>query len=87
MRKIHFVQLRQILKKLAFKENWVKGSHVVFNNPQADALIILSSHPDYIGPAYLRMVEKVLKGKSIMKKEQFERIFHLNSILEIRQSV
>ena len=78
MRKIHFDQLRQTLKKLGFKENWVKGSHVTFNNPQADALIILSSRQqgEYIRPAYLRMVEKVLEGKGIMKREQFESIFH-----------
>jgi len=78
MRKIHFEQLRQTLKQLGFKENLVKGSHVTFNNPQADALIVLSTHQqgDDIRPAYLRMVEKVLEGKGIMKREQFESIFH-----------
>ena len=44
MRKIHFEQLRQTLKQLGFKENLVKGSHITFNNPQADALIVLSIH-------------------------------------------
>jgi len=77
MFKINFAQLQQTLKKLGFKENWVKGSHVTFNHPQADALIVLSTHQpsDEIRPAYLRMVEKVLEGKGIMDREKFEGLF------------
>ncbi len=78
MLKINFLQLRQVLKKLGFNESWVKGSHVTFNNPQANALILLSTHQkgDDIRPAYLRMVEKVLEEKGIIQRQQFESLFH-----------
>ena len=77
MLRIKFAQLQQTLKKLGFQENWMKSSHVIFNHPQADALIVLSPHQsgDEIRQAYLRMVEKVLEGKGIMQREQFESLF------------
>lgn len=79
MLKINFHQLRQALvEKLGFKETWVKGSYVTFNNPQADAIIVLSSHQidKVVKPAYMRMVEKVLEEKGIIRREQFENLFH-----------
>jgi predicted RNA binding protein YcfA (HicA-like mRNA interferase family) len=78
MLKIKFPQLKQALDKLGFEETWIKGSYVKFNNPQADAIIVLSSHQidKEIKPAYMRMVEKVLEEKGIIRRDKFESLFH-----------
>jgi predicted RNA binding protein YcfA (HicA-like mRNA interferase family) len=44
MLKIKFHKLKQALDKLGFQETWVKGPYVKFNNPQANAIIVLSSY-------------------------------------------
>ncbi|OQY53744.1 MAG: hypothetical protein DRR08_23905 [Candidatus Parabeggiatoa sp. nov. 2] len=78
MLKINFPQLKQALDKLGFEETWVKESYVKFNNPQAYAIIVLSSYEidKEIKPAYMRMIEKVLEEKGIIRRDKFESLFN-----------
>ena len=76
-KQIHFCQLEQALKKLGFEEAWVEDSYVKFNNPKADAIIVLSSSQKDrdLNPSYRRMVERVLEETGIISKGEFENLF------------
>jgi hypothetical protein len=78
-KQIHFSQLEQILKTLGFEEKWVDGKYVIFNNPEADAIIALSSYQKdkVLDPAYQQMVEKVLEETGIMSRDDFEDLLYL----------
>ena len=78
---ISFRQLEGALEKLGFEETWVEDRYVQFKNPQADAIIVLSSHQkeNALHPAYQRMVEKVLEEKGIMSQDKFEKLLHESS--------
>ena len=73
-KQITFHQLKQALERLGFEEIWIEDRYVKFNNPQADAIIVLSGKQKEreLHPAYRRMVEKVLDETGILSKEEFE---------------
>jgi len=72
---IKFSQLEDVLHKLGFEETRVRGSHVKFNNPYANAIIVLSDRKKIVTLNHFRMVEKVLEEKGIINREEFERLF------------
>ncbi len=76
---ITFRQLEQALERLGFEETWVDG-YMKFQNPQADAIIVLSCHQKDrdLHPAYRRMVEKVLEEKGIIGRDGFESLLQYN---------
>jgi predicted RNA binding protein YcfA (HicA-like mRNA interferase family) len=74
LKEIKFGKVKNILNKLGFEDTRVKGSHVRFRNPYADAIIILSDQK-IIKLHQIRMIEKVLEEKGILNREDFENFF------------
>jgi len=72
---LRFAELKNALQRLGFEATTIPGSHVTFNNPQADAVIVLSNRiaSNGVGVAHIRMVEKILEEKGIISREDFER--------------
>jgi len=75
LKEINFGKVKNFLTELGFEETRVKGSHVRFRNPYADAVIILSDRK-IINLHQIRMIEKVLEENNIINQEEFENFFH-----------
>jgi len=74
LEKIKFGEIKNILNRLGFEDKRVKGSHVRFRNPYADAVIILSDRK-IINLHQISMIEKVLEEKGIVNRGEFENFF------------
>ena len=83
---ISFSQLENVLLGLGFEETRVRGSHVRFDNPRADAVILLSDREGTVTPNHFRMVGKVLEGKGVKEREDFERLFRQPQAFRSRQT-
>lgn len=76
---IKLSQLEDVLHKLGFEETRIEGSHIRFDNPYADAVILLSDQERTVDSNRFRMVEKVLEERGIINREEFERLFQYES--------
>jgi len=72
---IRFSQLENVLLGLGFEETRVRGSHVRFDNPHADAVILLSDQEETVTLNHFLMVGKVLEEKGIADREEFQKLF------------
>jgi len=75
---ISYRTLATMLKTLGFKEKKVKGAHIIFSNPEFNALIILPYYTAnrMITPPHFSMIKRTITEKGILSEEEFYDAFH-----------
>jgi predicted RNA binding protein YcfA (HicA-like mRNA interferase family) len=65
------------LKKLGFREKAKRGSHVLYQHPGTDLILILPTGQRYVPLIIIRTIERSLENFDIVKPREFQKILNI----------